>query len=235
MTKSRHILPPRRPWLKSELELLRAEYPNELTYKTAKKLGRPMSTVYNRAQRIGLEKSAAFKASPASGRIHKGHAERGVATRFHPGQAPWCKGRKTGTHGRSGETQFKKGRPAHEARNYVPIGTEKIDVKRGVLVRKITDDPSIYPVARWRPVHVMTWEAAHGPVPRDHIVIFRRGMKTLIAAEITIDRLELVSLAENMRRNSYHTNYPPEIRQVIQLRGAVQRQINRRERNAKQD
>lgn len=38
-----------------------------------------------------------------------------------------------------------------------------------------------------------------------------------------------------MRRNSYHTRYPKEIGLVIQLKGALQRQINKRERDAKQD
>ena len=57
--------------------------------------------------------------------------------------------------GRMAETQFKKGRPAIEARNYVPIGTEKVDPERKVLMRKITDDPKLFPVNRWRPVHVL--------------------------------------------------------------------------------
>jgi hypothetical protein len=45
---------------------------------------------------------------------------------------------------------------------------------------------------------------------------------------ITLGRLELISRAENMRRNSYHTRYPKEVAQLIQLRGALNRQINKR-------
>lgn len=34
--------------------------------------------------------------------------------------------------------------------------------------------------------------------------------------------------AELMRRNSLHTNYPPQLVSLVQLRGALNRQINRR-------
>ena len=77
------------------------------------------------------------------------------------------------------ETQFKKGRPASEARNYVPIGTEKVDPKRKVLMRKVTDDPALFPVNRWRPVHVMVWEAENGPVPT-YIDLLRVTTDTIV-------------------------------------------------------
>jgi hypothetical protein len=129
------------------------------------------------------------------------------------------------------ETQFKKGEMCGAARhNYVPIGTEKVDPKRRVLMRKVTDDPAIVPVMRWRPVHVLVWEAAHGSVPAGHIVIFKTGRKTFVASEITVDRLELVTLAENMRRNTIHNRYPRDVVQVIQLGGALKRKIRNRER-----
>jgi len=35
-----------------------------------------------------------------------------------------------------------------------------------------------------------------------------------------------------MRRNSYHTRYPKEVAQLIQLKGALNRKINRRSRQA---
>jgi hypothetical protein len=133
------------------------------------------------------------------------------------------------------ETQFKKGRPACEARNYVPIGTEKYDAKRKVTVRKITDDPALFPANRWRPVHVLVWEAAHGPVPKGHIVIFKKGLKTLVSAEITADRLDLVTLAENMRRNTYHNNYPKEVGLAIQAKAVLTRAINKATRESRHD
>jgi hypothetical protein len=221
-------------WTPAEDAVLRARYPDDQTADIARDLGLNIGRVYQRAGKLGLHKSAAFMASDAAGRIQRGRTDpRMVATQFQKGQVPANKGlRRPGwSAGRMRETQFKKGRPAHEARNYVPIGTEKYDVKRKTTVRKITDDPSIVPTMRWRPVHVLVWEAENGPVPEGHIVVFKKGLKTLVSADITVDRLDLVTLAENMRRNSYHNNYPKEVAQLIQLKGALNRKINRRIRD----
>lgn len=74
----------------------------------------------------------------------------------------------------------------------------------------------------------MAWEAANGPVPEGHIVIFKPGMKTFVSAEITVDRLEVVTLAENMRRNSFHTRYPKDLAELVMLKASLTRKINRR-------
>jgi hypothetical protein len=232
MTKSRGIHRPRRPFTEAEDALLRDRYPNESGQAVADALGRPLHIVYARATKLGIAKSEAFFASDLSGRVQRGRQDpRMQKTQFKKGQVPANKGlRRPGwSVGRMTETQFKKGRPAQDARNYVPIGTEKVDRKRNVLVRKITDDPTLFPVARWRPVHVLVWEAHNGPIPEGHIVIFKQGKKTFVADEITIDRLELVTLAENLRRNSVH-RFPKEVVQLIQLKGALVRRINRKEK-----
>lgn len=217
-------------WTPAENAMLRERYPDEATADLARELGVSVSKVHSRARKLGLCKSEAFRASDKAGRILRGRTDpRSAVGQFKKGHVPANKGlRRPGwSPGRMAETQFKKGRPACESRNYLPIGTEKVDPKRNVLMRKVTDDPSVFPVQRWRPVHVMVWEAANGPVPPGHIVIFKRGQKTFVAAEITVDRLELVTLAENMRRNSFRTNYPPEFGRLIQLKGALNRKINR--------
>lgn len=219
-------------WTATEDQVLRARYADEQTETIARDLGLGLGRVYQRARKLGLSKSAAFYASDKSKRIQRGKQNPAmIASRFPKGHVPANKGlRRPGwAPGRMASTQFRKGEMSGAAQhNYVPIGTEKIDKKRNVLMRKVTDDPSIFPVKRWRPVHVLVWEAAHGPVPDDgHIVVFKKGLKTFVATEITVDRLELVTLAENMRRNSYHNNYPKEVAQLIQLKGALNRKINR--------
>jgi hypothetical protein len=77
-------------------------------------------------------------------------------------------------------------------------------------------------------VHLLVWEAANGPVPPGHAITFLPGRRTTDASLITLDALQLVSRAELMRRNSHHTNYPKEVSQLIQLKGALNRKINRR-------
>ena len=82
-------------------------------------------------------------------------------------------------------------------------------------------------------MHRLVWEAACGAVPDGHIVVFRPGRKTTDPDKITLDALELLTRAENMRRNSVHSKYPPEVARLVQLRGALTRQINRKAKEAK--
>ena len=109
--------------------------------------------------------------------------------------------------------------------NYVPIGTLRIS-KDKYLERKFTDDPTLKPTMRWAAVHRLVWQAAHGQIPDGHIVVFKKGMKTVLEEEITVDRLECITMAENMRRNSPYLNNP-DMAKLYQLKGAIMRQVNR--------
>lgn len=205
-----------RKWERWELEALRVQYPEMLTATIAAIFDRPASHIYAMAQRVGVKKSAEFLASAASGRLD---GKRGYGSRFVKGGVPANKGlRRPGWHrGRMKETQFKKG---HRPHTWRPIGTEKID-SDGYLRRKLTDTG--YRPKDWVAVHRINWAAAHGPIPKGYMVIFRDGDKRNVA----IENLELISLREQMRRNTVH-NLPKPIAQAVQLLGAVKRQINRR-------
>jgi hypothetical protein len=218
----------RRPWGSLQDDLLRDLYADMPTVVLARVLEHSERAVYDRARKLGLRKSAEYLSSAYAGRLGRG-CGRGAGTRFAKGITPWNKGRKGwDSGGRSAETRFAKGRPAHEARNYKPIGSLRIS-KDGYLERKVTDDPSIYPARRWVAVQRLVWEAAHGPVPAGHAVTFKPGRRTTDEAAITLDALELTSRADLMRRNTLH-NLPPEVTQLIQLRGALNRKIRNRTR-----
>ena len=64
------------------------------------------------------------------------------------------------------------------------------------------------------------------PVPPGHIVVFKPGMKTLVEAEITLDKVDCISRAENARRNDA-SNKSPELKALYQLKGAITRQLKR--------
>ena len=82
---------------------------------------------------------------------------------FVKGQAPLNKGKKMPYHPHSAATRFQKGsRTGRAAENYQPIGTERIS-RDGYLERKIHDGMPMQ--SRWRLVHLVEWEAVHGPVP----------------------------------------------------------------------
>lgn len=217
-----------RAWSEAELQLLADMYPHHPTAEVARALGRPVGCVYGAANSRGLHKTEAFLASDKAGRIQRGRTDpRMVSTQFKKGQESWTKGLKgvVGVQEGCRATQFKKGRPAHEARNYKPVGTLRVNAE-GVLERKVTDDHPV-PARRWVSVARLVWEAARGAIPAGHLVRFKTGMATTDPDLVTLDRLECITRVEHMRRNSYHTNYPPEVRSLVQLRGALTRQINK--------
>lgn len=212
-------------WTPSEVALLVRDFPNMRTDDLAKALGRKYSPVAQKAAKLGLRKSAEYLAGPDA---HRFDGLKGMGTRLKPGNVPWNKGRPgtTGVQEACKATQFKPGRPASDAWNYRPIGSTRINAE-GVLEKKVTDDQNIKPALRWVPVHRLVWEASNGPVPDGCIVVFRPGQHTTDEAAITADRIEILTRRENMLRNSVHTKYPPELARLIQLRGALSRQINK--------
>jgi hypothetical protein len=226
VTKSRNILPPRRRWTPAELELLRDAYADVPSADIAALLGVSVKSVYNMAKRLGLAKSAAFQASVHSGRVQRGQQHPSMrATQFKPGIKPWNKGTHYRAGGRSVETRFKKGQMRGAAQhNYVPIGSYRI-TKDGYLEQKYTDDPSLYPTRRWKPVARIVWEQHHGAVPAGHMVVFKAGQFTNELEHITPDRLECISRAENARRN--HWARHPNLAALVPVKAAITRQVNR--------
>lgn len=219
MTKSRGILGPRNPWTEEQVAQLRARYPNERTEDIANAVGHTLAQAYQKAAYLGLKKSSEFLASEASGRIKTGKVI-GANTLFQKGQASWNKGIKGLKLG--GATKFKPGLVPH---NTMEIGSLKIS-KDGTLLRKVSND-SGNNSKRWRAVHELVWVAANGPVPAKHIVIFKPGCRTAMLEEITIDKVECISLSENMKRNTRH-NLPKPLADLVALRAALNRQINKR-------
>lgn len=212
----------RHQWTAAEVSVLIETYPHIPTEWLAQVLKLDLQQVYHKAASLGIKKSEAYLASEFACRLRRGD-QVGAGTRFRKGQQSWNKGKPHPARGRSAETQFKPGERRGVAVDlYKPIGSERIS-KDGYRQRKINDD--FPPQRRWRAVHLIEWEAINGPVPAGHALVFKDGDKT----NITLDNLELITRAELMRRNSYH-QYPKPIARVIQLRGAITRQINKRER-----
>ncbi len=211
-------------------ELLRL-YPHMRTDEIAKRMGRPLRKVYAKATALGLCKSAEYLATPDACRLRRGDNV-GLSSRFMKGHATWNKGvRMPGwAPGRMAETQFKVGQRTN---TWQPIGT--LSLSDGFLRMKVRDDKqSVAGVGgsstNWMFVHKMVWEIEHGPVPAGHVVAFKDGDKLNVALE----NLELLSRRELMLRNSVH-HLPKALVEVIQLTGALKRQIRRRENGQEQN
>ncbi len=215
----------RRFWTDDERAEVRRRYPHERTADIARDLGRSVGAVYDQANLMGLHKSQEFMRTIHGAQLKKD----GVRHRFQSGTKPWNAGKpgSTGNHPNTKRTQFKAGRPPEQARNYRPVGSLRLNDE--YLERKVTDDQSIYPSRRWVAVHRLVWEAANGPVPAGHAVVFRDGVIRTDPALITLDVLEVISRAELMRRNTRH-NLPEEIKELVTLKYRLTRAINKRER-----
>jgi hypothetical protein len=78
----------------------------------------------------------------------------------------------------------------------------------------------------WTADHIRMWEEVNGPLNRStHALKFKDGDRS----HISLDNLELITRGENMRRNTIH-RLPAELKQVIQLTGALGRKIRNRQR-----
>jgi hypothetical protein len=215
----------RHTWTPEQIAILEAAYPDTPTQALADTLGCSVAAIYNKVAQLGLKKSAVYLAGPHAFRLRRGD-EVGKATQFKAGLVPWNKGTNFTAGGRSAETRFKPGRKPSEARNYKPVGSLRI-TRDGLLEQKVSDDQGVYPAKRWTAVHRLVWEAAHGPIPAGQIVVFKPGMHTTDREQITLDRLELITRQENMARNTVH-RLPKELARLVQLQGALNRQINKR-------
>lgn len=224
MTKSRGILAPRHRWTAQQDHTLRELYADLKTQAIADLLGLRYVQVARHACKLGLRKSEAFLNGPQSGRLDGVNHHGG---RFTPGMQPWNKGLHYQPGGNVKRSQFKSGNLNGRAAQLAqPVGAWRVN-SSGYLDRKISDQPGPQNL-RWRAWHRIVWEQAHGPVPKGYRVAFKPGRHSTDPAHITLDAIELITAREQMRRNSRHTQYPPEVNKLVQLRGVLTRQINQR-------
>ncbi len=226
MSKSRGINKPKAVWTPEREKLMRDFYPHVPTKEIAKALGYSMGQIYAKAKRMDLSKSAEFLASELSGRVAHGKQHPSmIAHQFPKGLVPWNKGKHTVAGGRSPETRFKKGQMPL---NTMPIGsyrvvTEKTGKKHLQIKFSEAKGPNH---KRWVPVTRWVWEQAHGPLEPGYIIVFKNGARTLDPEQITLDRLECITMKENILRNSIWKQ-DPELAKLYQLKGAINRRVNR--------
>lgn len=214
-------------WTPEADAILRARYESETAAAIARDFGCTERALYMRAHGLGLRKSSEWARECTRRRWAEGRHENSRAG-LAKGRG-WNKGLPQSEWIRNPEavqaTQF---RPGEMPYNWVPVGSYRV-TSGGDLEQKVADDRTPGMSRRnWRPVRVLVWEAAHGPVPRGHVVRFKDGKATTDPDAIRLEHLECITRAENMRRNSYHTHLPPDVARLVQLRGALTRKINRK-------
>jgi hypothetical protein len=200
-------------WTASEDALMRLHYPNNTMQFMRELLGRSECSIYNRANTLDISKSEEYLASPDAYRFRREQTEAQKRHHFVKGQVPANKGVKGINYPGMQATQFGKG---HKPANHKPAGTiREVD---GYFEIKIAEG-----MRQWKLLHRVIWERCNGPIPQGHIVSFLDGN----TKNINIKNMALFTKAQNMKRNTVH-NYPKEIVHLVQLRAALNRQINKR-------
>lgn len=187
---------------------------DEFLLKPIKRLADELNTTYGRIMRF-LKKNDL--------EIPKALIEqRKLDSRKKKGDVPFNKGKKQtdymtiGAIKRTKKTRFKKGSEPH---NTNPKGNGAI------VIRQDTSERS-YKYIRikkgvWELYHRIVWEKANGKIPDNHLVVFKDGN----TENTTIENLELITMTENMYRNSKH-NYPNEIIPSLTLNKQLENKLN---------
>jgi len=128
--------------------------------------------------------------------------KRKLASQFKANHLPFNKGKKQKEYmskqaiQRTKATRFNLG--------HIPFNTNKIgngavvwriDKDRGKSYQYIRIEKSV-----WVLYHRHLWQARHGPIPKNQIVIFKDGD----TSNVNIKNLKLITKQENMYRNSVH-------------------------------
>ena len=207
-------------WTEEQLEIFRARYPHEKTEYIAAAVGRSVDSLYSRAAHEGLKKTDAFMATEDSGRTS---GRIGLSSRFMPGHVPVNKGKKgMKMHPNAIATQFP---PGHVPANLMQIGDFRLAKHEHHWFIKVsmTALPSQRRFLEW---HKFIWMQANGDIPPKHIIRIRDWKKGEPPEAVTLDRLECISMAENMLLNSIH-RYPKRVVDVVMQAGRLQREINK--------
>jgi len=110
-------------------------------------------------------------------------------------------------------SMFKKGHRPHNWKADGSIVERNDKTGRLYLYFKIKD-------SHWILYHNKIWMDHHGPIPAKHIISFKDG-NTL---NCDISNLEMLSMAENARRNTIH-RFPDDVKEVIRLKAKLTKKI----------
>lgn len=213
---------PRRYWKKNEEELLSQLWAGDGLFarEIAIIFQRPVSQVYNKAFAMGLRRPGKLRSK--AGKIGS-QTEASRAHQFTSGHAPANKGKMMSPelYAKCAPTMFKKG---NTPKNHREVGSERVG-KDGYLWVKVAE-PN-----KWKQKHRVLWEETYGPVGKGYNVQFKDGNRQ----NITLENLYLISRAQQLKeQNSLTARYPKELQDIIRLRGAVKRQIKRKENKDEQ-
>jgi hypothetical protein len=205
-----------RIWTDEEKRIMKETFADNYTEDVCKKLNRSYRSVCSQASLMKLKKSDSFMKMELEKQAQRLRTS-GIAHRFYKGSIPANKGKPMAkeVYDKCKATMFKRGQAPHNE-NYdgherlSKDGYVEIRIRRGKYVLK----------------HRHIWEQENGPIPKEMILVFKDNNP----AHIFLENLELITKAENMKRNTIH-RYPAELKRTIRLVKKLNRKINEKQNN----
>lgn len=209
---------PRKVWTTKEKKALIRLYPNTLNDILAVKFNATITQIYHQAFSLNIHKSIKYL-NKYGCRIQKG-SQIGKLTQYKKGATPFNKGKKQIEYmskegiKKVAKTQFSKGNKPHNTKKngFISIRTDK---RTGYITLYIR-----IKLCKWIPYHRYLWEKKHGPVPKNHVIIFKDG-NTL---NCKLSNLKCITKQENMIRNSI-SKYPIDLQKAILLRNKLNNKL----------
>ncbi len=183
-----------KPFTESEEQKIKDEYLQKPVKRLADEVGCTFGRIMRFLKRNNLEiPKELVKQRQLDSRRKKGHI-------------PFNKGKKQFEYmtaegiKRASLTRFKKGRTPHNTKE-----------KNGVIVKRTSNSGRSYQYIRieqgvWELYHRFIWEKKFGKIKENEILVFKDNDTD----NVSIDNLELITMTENMYRNSKH-KYPKEL------------------------
>lgn len=182
-------------------------FPNSANKELAERYNVLVSSLENFAYKRGVYKSEAWKTFTNCGKFSKGDIPVNKGKRMPKDVYAKCKA-----------TMFKKGQIPH---NKKELGHKRVSKDGYVYVKTGESKLNL----NYELLHRHVWEKHNGAIPEGYNVQFKDGNRQ----NCDIDNLYIISRAEQMKtENSYHAKYPKEIAELIQIKRAINRQVNKK-------
>jgi hypothetical protein len=200
-------------------ELLR-DYATVPSPALARRYGCDLHSIYRFASRYGLKKSVEVIAEQA--RINMLQNEGFLRTQFKKGRISETKGKKQTEFmspeaiERTKATRFKTGNLPHNTKF-----DNAITIRAGYKYIRLS-------MCKWELYNRYIWEQTYGKIPAGYNVQFKDGNPM----NCEIENLYMISRSEQIKNeNSLYARYPKEVQQLIHLKGALSRQLNKYKEN----
>lgn len=206
-----------------QLEAIKNEYHNTSAKDLAIRCECSVSCIYSIAFKYHLKKDKEFISEMAFKNMqdpnHKGRQHL-----FKKGSVSHNEGLKQSDYmsiigiEKSKATRFNKG---HTPKNYLPVGTERL-TKDGYVKIKTEEG-----LRGWRLKHRVVWEQANGLIPKGYNIQFRDKNRQ----NVVLENLYLINRVDQLNTENSIYRYPKELSNIIRLKGALKRQINKKRKH----